>query len=131
MSISRPGPRCLAARGGTDRLGRSPASFLGKGFIKLESPARLMRPELAHLLRAWIRSEPGGAAVRMKLRDNGFFPESSLGVPWSEERPATGQWQPVVLQGKPPRSKMKHYYVELEIAGENQTVWLDGLYVGE
>ncbi|MEI7939965.1 MAG: hypothetical protein WCK27_25045 [Verrucomicrobiota bacterium] len=105
--------------------------FSGKGFIKLESPARLMRPEVAHLLRAWIRGEPGGATVRMRLRDNGFFPEGSLGVPLSEERPTTEQWQPIVLQGKPPRSKGEHYYVELEIAGEDQTVWLDGLYVGE
>ena len=51
-------------------------------------------------------------------------------MPLSGERLATEQWQPVVLQGKPPRSKGEHYYVELEIGGENQTVWLDGLYVG-
>jgi hypothetical protein len=67
----------------------------------------------------------------MRLHDNGFFPEGSVGAPLSEERRATAQWQPLVLQGKPPRSKGEHYYLELEIAGENQTVWLDGLYVGE
>ena len=105
--------------------------FAGKGSVRLESPARLMRPEVVHLLRVWIRSEPTGARVRMRLQDNGFSPEGSLGAPLSEERRATEQWQPLVLQGKPPRSKGEHYYVELEISGENQTVWLDGLYAGE
>lgn len=69
--------------------------------------------------------------MKMRLRDNGFFPTGSVGVPLSEERLAAEQWQPMVVQGKPPRSKGEHYYVELEIAGEDQTVWLDGLYVGE
>jgi hypothetical protein len=96
--------------------------FAGKGSVRLESPARLMRPEVVHLLRVWVRSEPGGATVKMRLRDNGFFPTGSVGVPLSEERLATEQWQPMVVQGKPPRSKEEHYYLELEIAGENHTV---------
>jgi hypothetical protein len=67
----------------------------------------------------------------VRLQDNGFFPEGSLGAPLSEERRASEQWQPVVLQGKPARSKGEHYYIELEVTGDSQTVWLDGLYVGE
>ena len=67
----------------------------------------------------------------MRLHDNGFFPEGSLGAPLAEERRATEQRQAMVLEGKPPRSKGEHFYVELELAGENQTVWLDGLYVGQ
>lgn len=105
--------------------------FAGRGAVSLESPARGMRPEVVHLLRVWIRSEPGGATVRMRLRDNGFFPTGSVGVPLSGEQRATGQWQPMIAQGKPPRANGENYYVELQITGENQTVWVDGLYVGE
>src|ERR1035441_1548763 len=41
---------------GTARL-----RFAGKGSVRLESPARAMRPEGAHLLRFWVRSGPAGA----------------------------------------------------------------------
>jgi hypothetical protein len=121
-----PEPQAGPAGPGAARL-----LFTGRGSVRLESPARVMRPEVAQLLRVWVRSEPAGATVKMRLHDNGFFPEGSLGAPLSEERRANEQWQAMVLQGKPPRSKGGHYYLELEIAGESQTVWLDGLYVGE
>jgi hypothetical protein len=90
-----------------------------------------MRPEGLHLIRVWARSKPGGAVVRLRLHDNGFFPTGPVGAPLSEERRVTEQWQAVVLQGKPPRSNGGFYYVELEVSGESQTVWLDGLHVGE
>lgn len=71
--------------------------FAGKGSVSLESPATAMRPEVRHLLRVWVRSEPGGATVRIRLRDNGFFPTGSVGVPLSGGCVATGQWQPMTL----------------------------------
>lgn len=105
--------------------------FAGKGSVTLESPTQFLRPGVAHTLCVWVRSDPGGARVSMRLRDNGFFPSGSARALLSGGGPAAEMWQAMVVQGELPRAKGEHYYVELQITGENQTVWLDGLHVGE
>ena len=97
------------------------------GRLTLESPARLLRSGAAHSLQVWLRSSPPGARLQLCISDN-----DSKGGPCVEQRfTARETWTPAWLHEVLPAAVKGRYYVTLAAQGDDTTLWLDGLWLGE
>jgi hypothetical protein len=101
--------------------------FPGGGKMTLTSPARMMRAGENHAVALWLRSDPPGAKVEISLRDNDNEGASAL----RETFAADNEWRQTVAQGVLPKAVKGRYYLTLTAEGQDCTLWLDGLWLGE
>lgn len=97
------------------------------GQVEFTSPARALHTGAQHVLMLWLRSEPPGARVSARLRDNNRDTAAGL----EETVTAQAEWRPVAMECTPANSERGHYYLTFKVVGDNTTVWLDGLWWGE
>jgi len=101
--------------------------FEGKGQVSLESPGRFMCSGVNHAVSVWLRSDPPGARIQLRIADNDR--EETLGL--DQTAIATADWQRVVFQTVLPKAIKDRYFLSLHANGENCILWLDGLWLGE
>ena len=106
-------------------VGAARIRFEGSGCLMLDSPARKMRAGAGHAAGLWIRSDPPGASVHIEVSDNDW--KTYL----ETEAVAAESWQHVSLQGELPKAVKGRYYLTLDARGNDCTLWMDGLWLGE
>jgi len=99
----------------------------GSGRLTLASPACLMRAGKHHVAAVWLRSEPPGARVTLAVHDS----DSEVAVLEASGIEATDTWQCRIVQGPLPKATKDRYYLQLSATGNECTLWLDGLWLGE
>ncbi len=102
-------------------------AFAGKGSLELDSPARALRADVPHRISLWLKSEPVGAVVELRLGDNDHDNKVFL----SQSFTATAKWQRVQLDGVPGAAVKGRYWLNVRMRGEHATLWVDGLWLGE
>lgn len=105
--------------------------FEGRGSVTMSSPARRLQKERTHAARIWARSEPAGVRLSLAIRDNGQFPDGAVNEALETVATLTDTWQSYTLQGPLPVIPGDFYFLRLSTGGEDCTVWIDGLWLGE
>ena len=107
-------------------VGAARIQFQGKGSLLVTSPARAMAGGASHAAALWLRSEPAGVAVRVEVRDNDTQSPALAGTVT-----ASDTWKLKSIRGDLDQAVRGHYYLTLATGGQDCTLWLDGLHVGE
>ncbi|MBI5834144.1 MAG: hypothetical protein HZB16_17755 [Armatimonadetes bacterium] len=93
--------------------------------LTLETMPRYLRYGIEHATGLSVRSEPAGARVSIGLRS------SDDGRGFSGQIEATKEWQRLGAHGPAALSADERHYLQINVSGNNQTVWLDGLALRE
>lgn len=107
--------------------GAAQIRFEGKGHVNLDGPGRFMRPGVNHAVSIWLRSDPPGARIQLRIADNDR--DETVGL--DQTAVATADWQRVVFHAALPKAIKDRYFLSLRAGGENGVLWLDGLWLGE
>jgi hypothetical protein len=98
-----------------------------KGVMTLMSPACALPADAPFTASWWMRSEPAGATVAVRVRDN--YTDKVVAFD-QQSATAEGAWRQVTLSEVIKRTDRQRYFLELTIRGDNCVLFMDGLRLG-
>ncbi len=113
-----------APQAGPLGVGAAQIRLGAKGEVTLMSPACALPADMPCTVSWWMRSEPAGAKVTVRVRDN----YSDKVTAFDRQTATAGSaWQQVTLSDTLKNTDQKRHLLQVEIKGDNCVLFLDGL----